>query len=72
MRPNSVSGALSSSPAVSTRRTMRPRNWAVASLRSRVTPGVSATRAERRPARRLNSVLLPTFGRPAMTTTGNI
>ena len=45
---------------------------ASASLRSRVTPGVSATSALRRPASRLNSVDLPTFGRPAMTTTGSM
>jgi hypothetical protein len=72
MRPYSESGALSSSPAVSTSRTIRPRNCASASLRSRVTPGVSLTIADRRPARRLNSVLLPTFGRPAMTTVGSM
>ena len=72
MRPASVSGAASSSPAVSTSVTRRPRSIASASLRSRVTPGVSDTRAERRPARRLNRVDLPTLGRPAMTTTGSM
>ena len=53
-------------------RTRRPRSSASASLRSRVTPGVSATSAVRRPTSRLNSALLPTFGRPAITTTGSI
>ena len=72
IRPAMVSGAASSSPAVSTSRTRRPRSSASASLRSRVTPGVSATSASRRPASRLNSVLLPTFGRPAITTSGSI
>ena len=72
IRPASDSGAASSSPAVSISRTCRPRSSASASLRSRVTPGVSATSASRRPASRLNSVLLPTFGRPAITTRGSI
>ena len=72
MRPASVSGAASSSPAVSISRTMRPRNCASASLLSRVTPGVSATSAMRRPASRLNRVDLPTLGRPAMTTIGSL
>ena len=51
---------------------MRPRNIASASLLSRVTPGVSLTMAWRLPTRRLNNVLLPTFGRPAMTTVGSM
>src|ERR1700722_20135563 len=68
MRPARVSGAASSNPAVSIRRAFRPRNMASASLLSRVTPGVSATKAARLPASRLNSVDLPTLGRPAMTT----
>ena len=41
---------------------------AAPSRRSRVTPGVSSTSASRRPASRLNSVDLPTFGRPTMAT----
>src|SRR6185312_9249295 len=72
MRPARVSGAASSSPAVSISLTVRPRSSASASFRSRVTPGVSATRASRRPARRLNSVDFPTLGRPAITTTGSM
>ena len=71
IRPYRLSGADSSSPAVSIRRTRRPRSSASASLRSRVTPGVSETMAERRPDSRLNRVDLPTFGRPATTTTGS-
>ena len=70
IRPYSDSGALSSSPAVSISSTSRPRNVAGASLRSRVTPGSSDTSARRRPASRLNSVDLPTFGRPAIATIG--
>src|SRR6218665_601655 len=46
------------------RSAMRPS----ASRRSRVTPGVSSTNAILRPTRRLNSVDLPTFGRPTMAT----
>ena len=72
MRPAMVSGALSSRPAVSTTCTRLPRSMASPSLRSRVTPGVSLTMAARRPVSLLNSVDLPTFGRPAMTTTGSI
>ena len=45
IRPYSVSGALSSNPAVSISRTRLPRINASASLRSRVTPGVSDTMA---------------------------
>ena len=70
MRPYRLSGAASSRPAVSISRTRRPRSIASASLASRVTPGVSATIARRPPASRLNSVDLPTLGRPAITTTG--
>src|SRR5690606_40041441 len=36
--------------------------------RSRVTPGRSSTSASLRPTRRLNSVDLPTLGRPTMAT----
>ena len=39
-----------------------------ASRRSRVTPGVSSTSAIFRPTSRLNSVDLPTLGRPTMAT----
>src|SRR5690606_2275249 len=39
------------------------------SRRSRVTPGRSSTRAMRRPTSRLNSVDLPTLGRPTMAMT---
>src|SRR5713226_5653984 len=39
-------------------------------MRSRVVPGMSSTIAWRCPTRRLNSVDLPTFGRPTMATTG--
>ena len=38
------------------------------SRRSRVTPGLSSTSARRRPTSRLNSVDLPTLGRPTMAT----
>jgi hypothetical protein len=41
---------------------------AALSRRSRVTPGVSSTSATRRPARRLNKVDFPTFGRPTIAT----
>ena len=40
------------------------------SRRSRVTPGRSSTSATRLPTRRLNSVDLPTLGRPTMATVG--
>src|ERR1051325_638993 len=68
MRPPSVSGAASSSPAGSMirklRSAIRPSPW----RRSRVTPGVSSTSARGRPASRLNRVDLPTFGRPTIAT----
>ena len=38
------------------------------SRRSRVTPGSSSTSASLRPTSRLNSVDLPTFGRPMIAT----
>ena len=41
---------------------------AAPSRRSRVTPGRSSTSASRLPTSRLNSVDLPTFGRPTMAT----
>src|ERR1700730_12204608 len=40
--------------------------------RSRVSPGTSATMASRVPVSTLNSVDLPTFGRPTRATTGNM
>src|SRR5690606_6834114 len=43
-----------------------------ASRRSRVTPGVSSTSAILRPTSRLNSVDLPTLGRPTMATSAPI
>src|SRR5712692_7297505 len=39
-------------------------------MRSRVMPGSSVTIERRCPTRRLNSVDLPTFGRPTITTDG--
>ncbi len=52
MRPGSVSGAASSSPAVSTSMHLAPGQLAAsASLRSRVTPGVSATSASALPGK---------------------
>src|SRR5882672_364505 len=39
-------------------------------MRSRVIPGSSPTMARRRPVIRLNSVDLPTLGRPTMTMLG--
>ena len=58
----------SSKPAVSIRIMSRSPRRPVVSLRSRVTPGWSSTMAIFRPASRLNSVDLPTFGRPTMAT----
>src|ERR1700690_4338481 len=40
-------------------------------MRSRVIPGSSVTMARRVPVRRLNSVDLPTFGRPTITSDGS-
>src|SRR6516162_7542353 len=68
MRPLRLSGAASSSPAVSTAVKARSPSCARPSRRSRVTPGRSSTKARRLPTRRLNSVDLPTFGRPTMAT----
>ena len=59
-----------SMPPVSTRANSRPDQSVVAKIRSRVTPGVSTTMARRFPTSRLNSMDLPTFGRPTMATTG--
>src|SRR5271167_2350737 len=40
-------------------------------MRSRVIPGSSVTMARRVPVRRLNSVDLPTLGRPTITSDGS-
>ena len=68
MRPVRLSGAASSRPAVSITVKARSPSRARPSRRSRVTPGRSSTNARRLPTRRLNSVDLPTFGRPTMAT----
>src|SRR5699024_3123016 len=57
-------------PPVSIMVKSRPRQSLSAYRRSRVTPGVSSTMDRRLPASRLNSWLLPTFGRPTMATIG--
>ena len=57
-------------PPVSTSMKWTPSQSASVSLRSRVTPGRSSTMATCSPTIRLNSVLLPTLGRPTMTTVG--
>ena len=61
-------GVDSSRPAVSIAVKARSPSRASPSRRSRVTPGRSSTSARRLPTRRLNSVDLPTFGRPTMAT----
>ena len=68
MRPVRLSGAAASRPAVSMTPNARSPSRARPSRRSRVTPGRSSTNARRLPTRRLNSVDLPTFGRPTMAT----
>ena len=68
MRPERLSGAASSRPAVSITVKARSPSARAPSRRSRVTPGRSSTSARRLPTRRLNSVDLPTFGRPTMAT----
>ena len=68
MRPASVAGSPSSRPAVSTMVKARSASRASPSRRSRVTPGSSSTSASLRPTSRLNSVDLPTFGRPMIAT----
>src|ERR1700735_4252403 len=66
MRASRLSPSTSSKPAVSIiSRSMSPIR-PVPKRRSRVTPGRSSTSASLRPARRLNRVDLPTFGRPTM------
>ena len=57
-------------PPVSTRSKVRPRHSAWAYSLSRVTPGVSSTMERRFPVNLLNSMDLPTFGRPTMATRG--
>ena len=59
-----------SMPPVSTISKLRPFHSHSAYSRSRVTPGVSSTMESRRPARRLKSMDLPTFGLPTMATRG--
>ena len=70
IRPGSVCGSSSSKPAVSITRNSSPSSFASPSRRSRVTPGRSSTSARRLPTSRLNSVDLPTLGRPTMATVG--
>ena len=60
-RPTSL-GSASSMPPVSMSWKARPFHSVPAWRRSRVTPGWALTTASRRPARRLKSVDLPTFG----------
>ena len=59
-----------SMPPVSTMSKVRPRHSHSAYSRSRVTPGVSSTMDRRRPTNLLNSMDLPTLGRPTMATKG--
>src|SRR6266851_7006856 len=68
IRAASEAGAASSRPAVSMTRKHRSAIRPSLTRRSRVTPGISLTRASRRPTSRLNSVDFPTFGRPRMAT----
>ena len=64
------SSGSSSRPPVSTMTKRRPFHSVSPYRRSRVVRARSSTIAERWPTNRLNSVLLPTFGRPTMATTG--
>ena len=59
---------VSRSPAVSQSSTGHPPNAVRSETTSRVTPGRAFTIDRSKPARALNSRLLPTFGRPAITT----
>ena len=54
-------------PAVSTRRSGKPRTWQATSMRSRVVPGVGATMARSSRTRALSRLDLPTLGSPKMT-----
>ena len=65
--PTAMSGR---KPPVSTSRKLRPFHSASAKWRSFVIPGRSSTTAMRWPRMRLNSVDLPTLGRPMMATIG--
>ena len=65
--PRSSAGFVSR-PAVSSSLKVSPWRFASPSRQSRVTPGVSSTIAACLPVSRLNSVDLPTFGRPAIAT----
>ena len=71
IRPGKVAASSSSQPAVSTASNVSPARPASPMRRSRVTPGWSSTSASRFPTSRLNSVDLPTLGRPMMTTWGS-
>src|SRR5258705_4813631 len=64
--------APSSRPAVSITGNSRSPRRALPSRRSRVTPGSSSTSASFCPTSRLNSVDLPTFGRPMMANVKDI
>ena len=70
-RPGSPARPVSR-PAVSITRNSVGPSRQTPSIRSRVTPGVSSTIACRRPTSRLNSVDLPTFGRPRIATVGRL
>ena len=61
---------LGSMPPVSTISNVLPHHSHSAYSLSRVTPGVSSTMERRFPTRRLNSIDLPTFGRPTIATSG--
>ncbi len=57
-------------PPVSTSSKKRS-SWQIkCDSRSRVTPGLSSTMAIRTPASQFKMLLLPTLGRPTMTTCG--
>ena len=72
IRPSSVACAPSSKPAVSMILNRRSARRASPSRRSRVTPGRSSTKASFLPVRRLNSVDLPTLGRPIIASEKDI
>src|SRR5690348_9279878 len=58
-------------PPVSTTSNGTPRHSACCAMTSRVVPAIGVTIARRVPVMRLNSVDLPTFGRPTRTTEGS-
>jgi hypothetical protein len=64
--------ATGSKPPVSTTRNARSPMRARPTLRSRVRPGRSCTSASRERVRRLNSVDLPTLGRPTSASVGSM